>query len=183
MDLNLLSEKIKKVRDKQKLKRLAWKLVVIGWIVLALLIAGLSAYGIGINMLNKSLEQKTSQAKNQITQLEDVESKQVFLVSKITAFEDLLKQQEKHQRIAEAIFSLIPDGTSLKGFKVNENGTISLSGNVPSWPKLYELIRRIKEPTAGQARIIEAGVQRISFNNKAEINFSIFLTLGFGAAE
>lgn len=183
MDVNLLNTKLKKTRDKQKIKKIAWKIIVIGWIVLAGLIAGLSAWGIGINLVNKKFEEKIVLFKNEITQLREVESKQVFLISKIGAFEDLLKQQDKHQRVAEAIFSVIPDGTSLRGFKINEEGSISLSGSVPSWPKMYELIRRIKEPTAGKARIIGAGVQKISFNSLDEIAFSIYLNLGFGETE
>jgi len=183
MDVNLLNNKLKKTRDKQKIKRIAWKIVVIGWIILAGLIAGLSAWGIVINLSNKKFEGKIDLFKNEIAQLQEVESKQVFLISKIGAFEGLLKQQDKHQRVAEAVFSVIPDGTSLRGFKVNEEGSISLSGSVPSWPKLYELIRRIKKPTAGKARILGAGVQRISFNSLDEIDFSIYLNLGFGETE
>ena len=134
---------------------------------------GLSSYALSIANSNKKLEQKISLTKNKITQFQEIESKQVYLVSKLGSFADLVKLQERHQAVAGRIFSIIPSGTSLQGFDVNEDGKIVLSGRVPDWLKLYELLKRIKTPATNQLRVVQAQVNKISFGKTGEINFDI----------
>lgn len=177
MEVNLLARKLKKIRDRQRIKKLSGKILLAGIFVLALIMIGLSSYALGVAKSNKKLEQKVSLTKNKISDLQDVESKQVYLISKLGSFANLLKLQERHQAVAETIFSLIPNGTSLQGFEVNEKGTIDLSGNVPDWSKLFELLTRIKGPKLGQLSVAQAQVSRINFGSKGDINFSINIVL------
>lgn len=177
MEVNLFAKKIKKVRDRQRIKKLAGKIILVSMLMLALLMVALSVWALRITNSNKNLEQKISLTKNKITQLQDVESKQVYLVSKLGSFANLLKLQERHQAVAETIFNMIPNGTTLQGFEVNEKGTIDLIGNVPDWSKLFELLRRISEPLTGQLRAVQAEVNRISFGKTGVINFDINIVL------
>ncbi|MBU1499872.1 hypothetical protein KKE48_03325 [Patescibacteria group bacterium] len=182
MEVNLFVKKIKKVRDRQRIKKLAGKILLAGMLMLALLMIGLSVLALRITSSNKNLEQKISLTKNKILELQDVESKQLYLVSKLSSFANLLKLQKRHQAVAETIFNMIPDGTTLQGFEVNEKGTIDLSGSVIDWSKLFELLRRIKEPAAGQLGVAQAQVNRISFGKTGTINFDINIVLS-GASQ
>lgn len=152
------------------------KLLLVGVLILALILVGLSVYTLMLSVSNKKLESQVKQTKDKITQLQDVESKQVYLLSKLESFDTLLKLQEKHQAIAETIFALVPDGTTLKGFNVNQD-IIVLSGSTPNWQTLNELLSRIKKQELIQLPIIKAEVNRISFGAKGEISFEINLTL------
>ncbi len=182
MEVNLFVKKIKKVRDRQRIKKLAGKIILASMLMLALLMIVLSILALSIVSSNKNLEQKISLTKNKITQLQDVESKQLYLVTKLDSFANLLKLQKRHQAVAEAIFNMIPDGTTLQGFDVNEKGTIDLSGNVPDWSKLFELLRRIREPATNQLQVVQAQVNRISFGKAGAINFAINIVLS-GASQ
>ncbi|MCG2691818.1 hypothetical protein L6272_03245, partial [Microgenomates group bacterium] len=61
-------------------------------------------------------------------------------------------------------------------------GTIDLAGSVPGWSKLFELLRRIREPATGQLRAVQAQVNRISFGKTGTINFDINIVLS-GASQ
>lgn len=182
MEVNLFAKKIKQLRDRQRIKKLSGRILLAGMLMLALLMIVLSALALGIAGSNKNLGQKISLTKNKITQLQDVESKQVYLVSKLGSFANLLKLQERHQAVAETIFGMVPNGTTLQGFEVNEKGTIDLAGSVPDWLKLFELLRRIKEQTTGQLRVVQAQVNRIGFGKTGAINFDINIVLS-GASQ
>lgn len=182
MEVNLFAKKIKQLRDRQRIKKLAGRILLVSMLMLALLMIALSAFALMIANSSKKLEQKISLTKNKITQLYDVESKQVYLVSKLGSFANLLKLQERHQAVAETIFAMVPNGTTLQGFEVNEAGTIDLAGSVPGWSKLFELLRRIKEPATGQLRAVQAQVNRISFGKRGTINFDINIVLS-GASQ
>lgn len=182
MEVNLFAKKIKKLTARQRIKKLTGRILLVSMLMLALLMIGLSGVALKIVNSNKRLEQKISLTKDKITQLQDVESKQVYLVSKLGSFANLLKLQERHQAVAETIFNMIPDGTTLQGFEVNEKGTIDLTGSVPVWSKLFELLQRIKEQTTGQLRVVQAQVNRISFGKTGEISFGINIVLS-GASQ
>ncbi|MDZ7586205.1 MAG: hypothetical protein U0946_00480 [Patescibacteria group bacterium] len=182
MEINLFVKKIKQIREKQRIKKLSVRILLIIMIILALLMIVLSSAALKIANSNKELEKKIGLTKNKITQLEDVESKQVYLLSKLGSFANLLKLQERHQAVAETIFDLIPNGTTLQGFEVNEKGIIDLAGNVPDWLKLFELLKRIKESSTSQLRVVKADVNKIGFGSKGGINFNINIVLS-GAPE
>ena len=180
MEINLLPQTLKKIKDRQKLKKAAAKILLLVLLLLAILMISLSSFSLTTTMNNKKLEQKINLAKQKIGQLQEVESKQVYLLSKLTSFANLIKLQEKHQAIAETIFNLIPDGTTLKGFDVQE-GAITLSGSVPDWQTLNQLLARVKQPQTNKLQILSAAVTRVSFGAKGEISFDINLTLSPGS--
>lgn len=177
MEVNLFVKKIKQIRDKQRLKKSFGKILLVIILILALSMVGLSSYSLMVVNSNTKFEQDIGLKKAEIKQFQDVETKQIYLMNKLEPIENLLSLQERHQNVAEAIFELIPNETSLKGFDINESGKIKLSGNVPNWLKFFELIGRIKKSTAGKLRIVESGVNRINFSDKGQISFDIDIVL------
>lgn len=177
MEIELLAKKIKNIRKHQRLKKMALKLFLLAILLLSGLMIILSLYNLSLGVNNKKLLKRSELIKQKIVEQKEVESQQVYLLSKLDAFKALIKVQAKHQEIAEAIFNLVPDGTSLKGFDVNESGSIMLSGSVPNWQKLSLLINKIKQVSSAKLRVLKAEVKKISFGNKGEINFDISLQL------
>jgi len=90
----------------------------------------------------------------------------------------LVKTQEKHQAVAEAVFTLLPDNTSLKGFQVSEEGLINLSGSVPDYPTLLELLSRIANSRDLGVPVVSAKVNSIGVSTGGGIDFAIDVLIG-----
>lgn len=172
-EINLYANKLQKLKKKQKLKQLTWQTILAIGLVLAILMIGLSGFSLVVARQNQSLTNRIESEKTQIRTLEPVESKQVYLISKLNAFGQLVKTQEKHQAVAEAVFALLPDNTSLKGFQVSEEGLINLTGSVPDYPTLLELLFRITNSRDLAVPVASAKVNSISVSAAGGINFAI----------
>ncbi len=177
MEIELLAKKIKILRKRQRLKKMAFKLFLLAILLLSGLMIILSLYNLSLGISNKKLLKRTELIKQKIAEQKEIESQQVYLLSKLDAFKALIKVQARHQAVAEAIINLVPDGTTLKGFDVNENGNIMLSGSVSSWQNLSLLLERIKQTSTAKLKVTQAEVKKISFSSKGEINFDINLQL------
>jgi len=177
-EVNLLPKKLGKIRKKQKLKFLLTRVLMGLVLVLALVMVGLSSYSLVLAKGNKNLEEKTEQVKKKISSLSEIESKQVYLLSKLGSFESLIKTQETHQAVTETVFALIPNGTTLKGFQVSEDGVIQISGSVPNYLVLSELLDRARSSLNYRLPILKAVATRVTVGNEGVINFDIDLTVG-----
>ena len=172
-EINLYAGKLEKLKKKQRLKQFTWKSILTVLLGLAVVLIILSGFSLIIARNNQSLTSKIATQKNQIENLRPVESKQVYLLSKLQAFGALIKTQERHQAVAEAVFALLPDGTSLKGFAVSEEGLINLSGSVPDYPTLLELLSRITNSQNLNVPVVSAKVNSVTAGASGEVNFSI----------
>ena len=177
MEIELLKKTIKKTREEKRLKDLVVKILFGLIFCLAGAMICLSLYNLTLWARNKTMEQQKSTVKQKITDLNQVEMKQTYLLDKLTSFKDLLKLQKRHQAVAETIFALIPDGTSLKGFDIDESGAVNLSGTVVGWEQLSELFSRIRQTETEKLRVLTAQVNKISFSADSRINFDIDLQL------
>jgi len=178
VEINLYAHKLQKLNKKQRLKQLTWKSILAGVLVLAVLMIALSGFSLVVAGQNQALTDKIEAEKAKIKNLEPVESKQVYLISKLDAFGQLVKTQEKHQAVAEAVFTLLPDNTSLKGFQVSEEGLINLSGSVPDYPTLLELLSRIANSRDLGVPVVSAKVNSIGVSTGGGIDFAIDVLIG-----
>jgi len=176
-EISLFPKKISKIRQKQRLKKLAIRVLFLGLLALAGLMIILSVISLTVARGNKQVDEKIKTTKGKIASLSEVESKQVYLSSKLSSFKSLLKTHEAHQAVTETVFSVIPDGTTLRGFQVNEEGVISLSGSVPDFLTLEELLKRVKGGPDSRLPIVEAKVNRVAFGKAGVISFDIDLVL------
>ena len=176
-ELNLFPKKIAKLRQRQKIKVLVFRMLLLFLLVLAGAMVGLSAGSIMIARENQQIDEEIKSVKSKIDSLSEVESKQVYLLSKLDSFKKVLGTHEIHQSVTETVFSLIPNGTTLKGFEVSEEGLISLSGTVPDFTTFEELLRRIREGTENSLPILEAKVNKVGFSSGGQISFDIELMI------
>ena len=80
--------------------------------------------------------------------------------------------------VTETVFALIPNGTTLKGFEVNEEGEILLSGTVPNFSTLSELISRVKNQDRYRLPINKATMTKVVFGKDGVVNFSMNVSIG-----
>src|SRR3989344_3224341 len=172
-EINLYAGKLEKLKKKQRFKQFTWKSILTALLGLAIVLIILSGASLLIARNNQSLTSKIATQKKQIENLRPIESKQVYLLSKLKAFGTLIKTQEKHQALAEAVFALLPDGTNLKGFAVSEEGLINLSGSVPDYPTLLELLNRITNSQNLNVPVVSAKVNSVTAGGSGGGNFSI----------
>lgn len=176
--IDLFPKKIKAINKRQRLKYLALRGLVGLFVVSAGLLIGLSSYSLILAKQNKAIDTKIEATKNKIVELSDVESKQVYLLSKLGSFEELVKVQAKHQAVTETVFALLPSGTNLKGFQVSETGEIQLSGSLPDYPAFNELLARTRRTKDYRLPITKAVITKVGANNEtAEVNFEMNLTM------
>lgn len=177
MEIELARQTIRTIRSRQKNKRLFRGATVWGTALLLGLFLAISAAGMLFDRRNAALTGRIQTLKRQIEAKAKTENQQVYVSSKINSFAGLVKTHEVHQAVTETIFSLIPDGTSLKGFEVKESGVISLSGSTPDWPTLFRLLDNLKQPSQ-PLTVSRYQVKKISFGGDGAISFDLEINLG-----
>lgn len=176
MEINLAAKTIGRVRQTQKAKRFLDRAVLWGGIGLSLGLIALASLNLLINKSNQLLNSKIKSQEKQIQEQAKVESQQVYLSSKLTSFSGLLKTHELHQAVAETIFNLLPAGTSLKGFQIEASGVINLSGSVPNWKLLSQLLLNLRQPTSPLS-LKSTKINQINFTADKGVGFDLELTL------
>ena len=176
-EISLAKKAIGRIRKKQKLKKLVSRLLMGGVLFLGLVLMIASSLQFIVSRGNNKLEARINLLIKEIEELNSVESQQVYLISKLDSFTGLLETHELHQALTESIFKVIPDGTSLKGFQVNETGVISLSGTVPDFVILKKLFDNIQETRLDSLPIVAAKVNRIGFSQEGDLNFDMEVTI------
>jgi Tfp pilus assembly protein PilN len=176
-NINLFSKQIKKLRQKQKWRRRLGRILMGAVLSVGLAVIALSGYNLVLIRANQRLDNRIKVATKRIEELRPIESQQVYLASKLSSFASLLKTQEQHQAMAETIFSILPNGTSLKGFTVEKSGEVVLAGSVMNFTALQELLANVRS-SQSRLPIMAAEMQQVSYSEEGEIIFSLKLVLG-----
>lgn len=176
MEIELAKSTIGRIRQKQRVKRLLDKVVIWGGLFLGFVMILIAAINLWVNRENQVLDSRIKSTQKQIEAKSKVESQQVYLNSKLTTFAGLIKTHELHQSIAETVFSLIPNGTSLKGFEVSETGIINLSGSVPGWTLFSRLLSNLQQPSEPLS-VAQAKIRQVNFSGDGTVSFELELTL------
>ena len=137
----------------------------------------IAGWSLVVNRQNAKLDQQLKTTKQEIASYQKIESQQVYLTSKLKSFKELIKSQEIHQDVTETVFVLIPSGTELKGFKVETTGLIKLSGTVPDYLTLSELLERVRDEKNHKLKIESATVNKIMVTKEGLVNFEIDLQI------
>ena len=176
-NVNLFASTISKIRKQRRLKQLGLRGLTIIVTAAAAAMVGLSGYNLILSRQIRSLKQKIEVSIDRIENLRQVESKQVYLLSKLKSFETILSSQERHQAIAETVFSVLPAGTSLDGFMLGKEGEVNLSGSVPGFEWLNQILANVR---LSQTRlpIVQARMDKVNFGKDGTVGFSLNLVLG-----
>ena len=176
MEIELAKSTIGRIRQRQRVKRWLDRVVIWGALLLSLTMIVMAVINLLVNRENQVLDSRIKSTQKQIEAKTKVESQQVYLNSKLTTFAGLIKTHELHQAIAETVFSLIPNGTSLKGFEVSETGIINLSGSMPDWPLFSRFLTNLKQPSQPLS-VAQAKIRQINFTGDGTVSFELELSL------
>ena len=176
MDIELASKTIGRIRKTERAKRFFNKIIIWGSFGLSVALIIIASLNLLVNNSNKILNDKIKAREKEIESKSKIESQQVYLNSKLASFGTLIKTHELHQTVAETVFSLIPSGTSLKGFEVTETGIINLSGTVPNWQLLSKLLGNLEQPTS-PLTVTQYKIKQINFSSSGSLSFDLELSL------
>jgi len=177
MEINLSKRRISGIRKKQRIKYWFNRIIIWGIVFLGLLLIGLSGWNLLISRKNQALTLKIESLKKEIQAKSKIETQQIYLTDKLASFNSLIKTHELHQDIAETVFALIPDGTSIQGFEITETGLISLNGSVSSWEQLNQLLENVKRKDSSRLAIKQANMNNINFSIDSAIGFNLEIQL------
>ena len=176
MEIELASKTIGRIRKTGRAKRFLNTIIIWGSFGLSLLLITIALLNLWVNHSNQTLNSKIKAREKAIEAHSKIESQQLYLSSKLTSFGGLIKSHELHQAVAETVFSLIPSGTSLKGFAVTETGLIDLSGTVPNWQLLSRLLSNLEQPT-GPLTVSGYKIKEVNFSGDGGLSFGLELTI------
>lgn len=175
MDVELASKTIGRVRKAGRIKRGLDRLMIWGVAILSGVLVIIGGVNLWVSRTNQLLSAKAKAVEQQIKAASKLENQQLYLVSKLESFAGLVASHELHQSLAETVFSLVPSGTSLKGFEVQPSGEIVLSGSVPNWQLLSQLLSRLDGPTE-PLTLKQYKIKQINFT-EAGVGFTVELTI------
>lgn len=176
MDIELASKTIGRIRKTRRAKWFLNKIIIWGSFGLSLLLIIIAFLNLWINHSNEILTSRIKVKEKEIEANSKIENQQLYLNSKLASFGALIKTHELHQAVAETVFSLIPSGTSLKGFEVTETGLINLAGAVPNWQLLSRLLSNLDQP-ASPLTVSQYKIKEVNFSGAGDLNFNLELRL------
>jgi Tfp pilus assembly protein PilN len=147
-------------------------LVVYGLIILATF-----TYNFLLKKESQSLADRISQQKQKIESAAEVETKQVYLKSKIINLQQILATAQDNQKLIEGFFSLLPEGVAVKGFDISQKGMLEFTGSAESFTVLDNLFKNVEKKQLGQKQIFGASVGKVTLEKGAGFNFSLTLLL------
>lgn len=172
--LELSSKKIKKLRRKILWQKKIYHFVLAGLLLTALIFVFLTSYMAILDQENKKLAQIVETNKEAIISMEPLEMKQIYLLSKLKSLSGVMMSHEKHQKIAETVFGLLPSGTAINGFEVDESGLIRIKGSVSHFLILGEMLERVKKKQDLPLLVLSSQMESVSFSENG-IDFNLLI--------
>lgn len=176
-EVNLASKLVNRIRKRQRFKRWTRNGFIWGSLSLVLILILITGYSLLVHRTNEKLQTRIDLNETQIESLSKVEGQQLYLTSKLDAFEKLIETHELHQLITETVFEVLPAGTTLNGFNVEESGVIALNGQVQNWHSLIKFMSNLNETGEDRLPIVAAKMRSLSFGEDMGVRFDLELTL------
>lgn len=143
--INFLSQKQLRLRRQAKrLLKLQTPAIILVVINIVILI-GLLGYSFFLGYQKTLWEQKEKIVLSDIKQLSSVETKHVFIKSKLDKLTSIFESSQKHQDLAEAVLSLLPSGMTIQGLSIENQGYVSFSAEAQSFNEVKEFLSNIRQ--------------------------------------
>ena len=177
-NINFLSQKQGEYRKKMR-RLLIIQMGAFG--ILALYIIGMTGafgYYLYLSRANKVLESQAVQLSSRIQEFSPVETKFIFIKTKVSSLVPVLAAQRRHQEIVEAVLSLIPEGISIRGFNVSEEGEISFAVQAATFQSLRQFLSNLrKKDLTPYVRMEFAKAGSVSLGDEGGYSLSVSLAL------
>ncbi len=170
--------------QREKIKRRTKRLFIVQISsLLLLLIYGLVVIGVfAFYFISKkegdALNKKISSQRNKIEQAVDVETKQVYLKNKADNLINVFENARNHQLLIEGLFSLLPEGISIRGFDVAQTEEIRFQGRAVDFASLERLFENVKKgKLTEEIPLYSAYVGKVSLLKEGGFSFELSLYL------
>ena len=178
-EINFLKEKASILRKKSKHLFILKTGSLVLLVLYGLAVLAVFSYSFVLKKESDVLAERTSQTKERIEKFQPVETKQVYIKSKIESLTEIFASQRENQKIIEAVFTFLPEGISVTGFSIGEKGWVTFSGQSKSFERLKNFFANFETaPKIGELEVKEAKVESVSFNYKEGYSFKISLLFG-----
>lgn len=152
-------------RPETKQEVLATKLKaasIVVLIVYALFLGGVFSTWFYLQKQEERVLEQIELKKNQVKELQEVESLQVVLKQKLSALSPILaKESLDYSQLLEAINGLAGESVSLSGFEMTEDGQIDFSGQAANAVQLADFLDNlIAQEGLGFKKVILSSITR-----------------------
>ena len=168
--------------QKDKLKREAakisvYKISVIGFLACyTLVILASLAYYFYLDRQGKLLEEDILVNREAIKKKVSLETKQIYLKSKLASFGGLWQDTKNYQAISEGLFVLIPSGVEITNLKVDWANAISFEGTALNFQALANLLGNLKKGKLNDIGLTLVQLNNVEFARENGFHFQINLT-------
>lgn len=178
MDKNINFFQDKAIAFKKEFRQLFFLKIasLIFLVVYLLIIIATFSYSFILKKKQNILAGKIKKTKNQIDSFRSIETKQVYLKSKIKSLNNILADKQESQKITEAIFSLLSEGININSFAVTKDGQVSFNGQSSDFQKMKKFFSKLElTPQIGDMKIKRVKINGVSFNYKKGYTFGVYL--------
>lgn len=145
-------------------------------IIYGLALVGLFSYFLILKRETNVLGERVGEAKVRIEGFQPIETKQVYLKTKVQSLVKVFAGQRQHQKITEAVFTLLPEGISISGLTIDEEGGVGFSGETTSFKVLRNFFTNLETTgQIGEMRIEKIKIKAVSFDYETGYSFNIYL--------
>lgn len=142
--INFLRKKV----SQEKLSQKSLFIVEIGSVVVlcifSLIVIAIYSYSFILDKEKETLNQSVNQQRVKIGNLKSLEVKQIYLKNKLISLKGILANQKKSQMITEAVFALLPEGISISGFSVDEQGGVKFGATSENFLTMTQFFNNLE---------------------------------------
>lgn len=177
-NINFLAKKQDKYRQKMR-RLLAIQLGAFGILAVYVFCLALAfGYYFYLGRVSKRLEERVSLLHSELEGLSPIEAKYVYIKSKLGSLFPIITSQRKNQEIVEAVFSLLPEGISIRGFTVRSEGEINFSVEAYNFQVLEQfLVNLRRRELTPEIKIKYAEIKSVNLRSDGAYVFSVSLYL------
>ena len=173
-NINFLKERV--VLLKKRSRRLffirSWSLGLLTFY--GVLVFGAFSYNFLLKKQKQVYKEKIAREEKIIESLRPIETKQVYLASKVESLSQILTSKRQHQKIVESLFLILPEGIAVSNFHISEDGIVKFSGTCSSLKALKGFLDILEtKGKASEMAIKYAQVGSVNYGFKKEYNFSV----------
>lgn len=173
-NINFLKERVALLKKKSRKLFLIRSLSVGLLVFYGVLVFGAFSYNFLLKRQKEAFKEKIAREEKIIESLRPIETKQVYLASKVASLSQILTSKKQHQKIVESLFFILPEGVAVSNFHISEDGVVNFSGTCSSLKVLKGFLNILEaKGKVAEMLIKDAQIGGINYGFKKEYNFSV----------
>lgn len=177
-EINLLPEEIIKGKKKESLRRWAQAISLVVLISAIVTVAAAVIYRITLDTQIKDLDNEINTKRNTVSSKQKLENQTVIVSEKLNSIGKIREEDPKYLQTIQLLQSLMPQGVTMKGFKINEIYSFTTSATASSSGALEEFINNLNSQDSKNKfnRVVLKSIQGNSKDKKYDFNLELSFT-------